>query len=106
MGEETCDLCGYVSQLQAAEIHHTVPKEVTEQAGLRDSATVRLCSNCHREVLTWYSAKVSSIAYDPITKRFRARSWLEMTNEYQSAFNSFAKYKKGQGKAPPPARRS
>lgn len=47
----------------------------------------------------WYSTKVMDMAYDPATKRFRAKSSLEMVKEYQSAFNSFAKYKSEQKKA-------
>jgi len=96
--EETCELCGYRSQLGDIEKHHIVPVEVTEQAGMPQSQTLRLCSNCHREVHKWYSAKVWDMAYDPATKRFRAKSYPEMVKEYQSAFNSFVKYKNEQKK--------
>lgn len=95
MGGETCELCEYVSQLGAIEAHHIVPKELTSQAGMPDSATVALCSNCHREVHTWYSKKVFDMTYDTITKRFRSRSVVEMVKEYEAAYRVFAEYKKG-----------
>jgi len=95
---KTCELCGYRSQLGDIEEHHTIPVEVTEQAGMPPSQTLRLCSNCHREVHKWYSAKVSDIAYDLTTKRFKAKSYPEMVEEYQSAFNHFVKYKNKQKK--------
>jgi len=62
-----------------------------------ESQAVRLCHNCHQEVHTWYLTKATEVAYGAETKRFRAKSWLELVREYQSAFDSFAKYKKGQG---------
>jgi len=98
MGKETCELCGYRSQLGAIEKHYIVPKELTSQAGVPDSATVTLCSNCHREVHTWYSKKVFDMAYAPTTKRFRPKSLVEMVKEYEAAYRIFDKYKKGQQK--------
>ena len=102
MRKERCELCGYRIEPGYIERHHVVPTHVTEQAGLPESQTLRLCSNCHREVHTWYSAKVSDTAYDPKIKRFRTKSWLEMAKEYDSAFNSYMKYKKKRTK---PAKR-
>ena len=98
MGGETCELCGFVSKLWAIETHHIVPKELTLQAGMPDSATVTLCNNCHREVHTWYSKKVFDMTYDTTTKRFRPKSLVEMVKEYEAAYRVFAKYKKGQPK--------
>ena len=98
MGGETCELCGYVSQLWAIETHHIVPKELTSQAGMPDSATVTLCNNCHREVHAWYSKKVFDMTYDPATKRFRPKSVVEMVKEYEVAYRVFTQYKKGQRK--------
>jgi len=94
MEDESCELCGFASQLGAVEKHHIVLIEVTGQAGMPKSQTIKLCCNCHREVHTWYSTKVIDKVYDPEVLRFRARSWLEMVKEYQAAFNSFVKYKK------------
>ena len=99
MGEKICELCQYESELGATEKHHVVPTGVTEQAGIPESKIVRLCCNCHREVHTWYSAKVVNLAYDPGAKRFKVKSWLEMVKEYQSAFDGFMRYKKEQKKA-------
>lgn len=102
MRKERCELCGCRIELGSIERHHVVPTMVTEQAGLPESRTLRLCSNCHREAHTWYSAKVSDMAYEPETKRFRAKSWVEMVKEYNSAFNSFTKYKKKRTKQTKP----
>ena len=60
---ETCELCGYQSQLGAVEKHHIIPNEVTEQAGIPKSQTVRMCCNCRRELDTWYSGKVVKMIY-------------------------------------------
>ena len=96
MGGETCELCGYAGQHWTAETHHIIPKEITSPAGMPDSATVTLCSNCHREVHTWYANKVFDLTYDSMSKRFRPRSKAEMAKEYRVAYRVFAKYKKGQ----------
>ena len=98
MGGETCELCGYVSQLWALETHHIVPKELTSEAGMPDSATVTLCSNCHREVHAWYSKTVFDMTYDPATKQFRTKSLVEMVKEHEAAYRVFAQYKTGQRK--------
>ena len=103
MREETCELCGHKGQPATMEIHHIVPKDLTEQAGMRASQVVRLCCDCHREVHAWYKAKVSDVVYSAKTKEFRQRSWLEMVKEYQSAFNSFVKCNKGREEALPPS---
>ena len=96
MAGETCELCGYMDELWAIEPHHIVPKELTSKAGMPDSATVTLCSNCHREVHTWYSKKVFNMTYDPAVKRFRPKSLVEMVKEYETAYRIFAEYKKWQ----------
>lgn len=94
MRKEGCELCGSRVDPGHIERHHVVPTHVTGQAGLPESQTLRLCRDCHREVHAWYSARVSDTAYDIKTKRFRTRSWLEMAKEYNSAFDSYMKYKK------------
>jgi len=96
MGGETCELCGHAGKLRAVAIHHIVPKELTSQAGMPDSATVTLCRDCHREMHTWYSNKVFDLTYDTGLKRFRPRSLVEMVKEYEAAYRVFANYKKGQ----------
>ena len=53
MRKETCELCGYQGEPEAIEKHHIVPRMVTEQAGIPESATMRLCSNCQRDVDMW-----------------------------------------------------
>ena len=94
MRKEICELCGNRIEPRYIERHHVIPTQVTEQAGLPESQTLMLCSDCHREMQKWYSAKVSDMTYDSKTKRFRNRSWLEIVKEYRSAFNSLMKYRK------------
>ncbi len=94
MEGEACELCGNVSQLGATLVRHIVPREVTEQAGMPDSATVNLCSNCQKELDTWYSKKVFDMAYNPETKRFSPKSPAEMVKEYEAVCRAFAEYKK------------
>ncbi len=93
MGKEPCEACGHESELWALERHHVVPIEVLEHAGIVESKTVRLCRNCRRELEEWYLTKVTNIAYDLKTKRFRAKSWPEMAREYEYAYHSFVEYK-------------
>ena len=100
MEQESCKVCGYRSQLGAIEKHHIVPTEVTEQAGLPASQIIRVCCNCHREVHTWCSIRVSNMAYDPRSKRFRAKAWLEIVEEWRSAYQSFVTYKREYQKGP------
>jgi hypothetical protein len=94
-----CKVCGYVSNLGAVAQHHIIPKDVTKQAGMPESATVNLCCNCHFELYTWYRTKVTDMVYDPETKRFRYKSWDEKVKDYESAFNEFRKYKDEQKKS-------
>lgn len=94
MGRKKCELCGDTSQPEAAETHYIVPKELTSQAEIPDSATVSLCINCRRETHEWYAKKVFDMTYDPGAKRFRAKSSTEMVKEYEIAYRAFAEYKK------------
>ena len=94
MPKEECELCGCQIELGLVEKHHVVPTDVTEQAGLPESQTLRLCSDCHREAHSWYSATVSDMEYEPKIKRFRNKLPLEMVREYEFAFNSFMKRKR------------
>jgi len=98
MVEETCELCGYRSQLGAVEEHRIIPISITEQTGMSKSQTLRMCCNCHRELDTWYSAKVTEMVYDVNIQRFRTKTSVEMDEEYQSVFNGFVTYKKKQKK--------
>ena len=94
MGEEICELCGYRSQLEAVGKHYVIPHEITEQAGIPKPQVLKMCCNCRRELDTWYSAKVTEMVYDTKTQRFRAKTWDEMVEEYQSVFSGFVNYKK------------
>ncbi len=96
MAGVTCELCGCRIELKAVEKHHIVPTNVTEQAGMLESATIKLCSNCHKEVHTWYSVNVFDMAYDLRTKRFQQKSLNELVKEYEAAYKVFVAYKKGQ----------
>ena len=95
MAEKTCQLCGCEVALKAIERHSIIPREIMEQAGIRRSKIVRLCPNCREELQRWYEAKVADLTYDTKMKRFRGRSPLEMVKEYETAYQRFARYKKG-----------
>ena len=97
--KQICEVCGYESDLGDIESHHIIPTKVTEEAAMPESQTVRLCSNCHREIEKWYQAKVKHMTYDPTTKRFIPKSYSEMVEIYQSTFDNFVKYKKTRKKA-------
>ena len=96
MGNRTCELCEHEVELGAIEKHHVVPREVREQAGIKRSKIVRLCSNCRQELNRWNSTKVAEMAYDAKMKRFRAKSPLEMAKEYEFTYRVFSQYKKEQ----------
>ena len=98
MARETCELCRYSYKSAAMEDHHIVPTQITEEAGMPESQTIRLCPNCHQEVHSWYESKVAHKSYDLATKRFRDKSSLEVIKEYQSTFHSFSTYKQEQRK--------
>jgi len=92
--EDTCELCGYESNLGAIDKRYIVPIELTEQAGVSRSQILRLCQNCNRELDIWYSSKIAHNFYDSSEKRFTPKSSVETVKEYQSAFKAFIKYKK------------
>lgn len=98
MGQETCELCGYVSLLGAVEKHHIIPNEITEEAGIPKLQTIKMCYNCRKELDTWYSAKVAKMVYDTKIPKFRYKTPGEMVEEYQFLFNGFVDYKKRQNK--------
>ena len=93
MAKVTCKVCSNVVDPETISEHHIVPREVTDEAGIPESQTMRLCADCHREVHTWYTARVRHTEYDSDAKRFRNKSDLEMVGEYQSAFSAFVHYK-------------
>ena len=96
MATQTCKICNNVVDPDTMEEHHIVPSEVTDEAGMPESQKIKLCAGCHQEVHDWYTARVRHTEYDPDTRRFRNKSYLEMVNEYQSAFNAFVNYKSTQ----------
>jgi len=91
--EDICVVCGYVSNLGAVAQHHLIPKSVTREAGVPESEIMNLCCNCHYELHGWCGMRVVDVTYDPDTKRFRDKTWDEVTKDYESALNSFKKYK-------------
>ncbi len=96
MSKESCQLCGNQCQSGTIEIHHNVPTELTRPAGIPNSATTKLCGNCHREVHAWYGKNVLDVEYSARTKRFIPRSPAEMVKEYEASYRVFAEYKRGQ----------
>ncbi len=96
MKRQICEFCEHNIELGAVEKYHIIPVDVTRQAGIPESRIVTSCHSCHQELHNWYSAKVSDVAYDTMTKRFQPKSWSELYREYESTFESFVKYKKEQ----------
>ena len=99
VGQNVCELCGCVTETRTAQTLHIVPVEVTKKAGMPDSATVVLCSNCYAEIVIWYANNVSTLVYEPKTKRFEKKSAVEMVKEYESVYKAFPDYKKRQRKS-------
>ena len=95
MKKKACELCGCEVEPRAMKKYHIVPSEVREQAGIRRSKIIRLCSDCYAELHKWYSAKIFNTTYDANIKMFRAKSPQEMVKEYESAYRGFVRYKKG-----------
>ena len=93
MGKKTCALCGYESEPGTIGTHLVIPTEISQQSDILESRITRLCRNCRQELAEWYSSKVTNIVYDTKAKRFRAKSSPEMAREYESAYDSFVKYK-------------
>ena len=98
MVDEICEICGYRSQLGATEKHHTIPPEITKEAGMPESQMLRMCLNCCLELDKWYSAEAAKMVYDTKMQRFRYKTSVEMVQEYQSAFKGFVTYKSKQRK--------
>lgn len=94
---KTCTACKHRGEPGDIVVHHILPQDVAEQAGL-DVGTVNLCTNCRIELYAWLSRKVSNQAYDASTKRFRNRSPEELAREYQATYRAFTQYKKRQRK--------
>ncbi len=94
MRKYACNLCGREIEPGTVVIHNIVPCEVTQQTGMSDSETVKLCVNCCKEVEAWYLKRVTSTTYDWGSKRFRPKLPTEMVTEYEAAYTAFVKYKK------------
>lgn len=94
--QDVCELCECVTEPGTAQTLHIVPIEVTKQAGMPDSATVVLCSNCYTEIGIWYANNVSTVVYKPKTKRFERKSSVEIVREYENVYKAFSDYKKRQ----------
>ena len=93
MAGRPCQLCKRRVKADTMADHHIVPTEVTTDAGIPESQTVRLCQPCHTEVHSWYLARVRHTEYDAGAKRFRTKSYLEMVPEYQAAFSDLVRHK-------------
>ncbi len=96
MTKVTCQVCEYRRNSEQMETHHIVPTEVSEEGGIAESQTIELCDECHRDAHSWYRGRVPRSKYDEGTKRFIAKSALEMVGEYQTAFDSFVAFKAAQ----------
>jgi 5-methylcytosine-specific restriction endonuclease McrA len=93
VADKTCQVCRNRVDPEDIKVHHIVPKNLTDEAGIPESQTIQLCTDCHQEVHAWYTARVRSTEYDDNIRRFRHKSSLEMISEYQKVFSDFIKYK-------------
>ncbi len=98
MRKETCYICRHGIKREDVRKHRIVPKVFIELCGIVDSGAITLCINCYNEVSDWYIKRVYGLTYDTGTKGFRYKSPNEMVKEYQSAFDSFVKYKRSANK--------
>jgi hypothetical protein len=98
MTRKVCEACGYRGEARAIVEQRVIPQDIAEEAGISDSGKVTLCNNCRNELYIWYSRKVSTMVYDPGTKRFRYRLPAEMAKEYEAAYRAFIEYKNRQRK--------
>jgi len=98
MIKDICEFCGYKDELGTVKKYHIFPQEIMEEAGIKRSKIMKLCSNCQQELNKWYSTNVSKMTYDTRMKRFRAKSPQEMIKEYEIAYQSFSRYKMEQQK--------
>ncbi len=99
MKKEICDACGREIEPDFAVKHRVVPEEAAALYGISDSTTTTLCLECSNEVHNWYHKRVSTVTYNSQIKRFRAKSAIEMANEYQAAYNGFVQYKRKRKKS-------
>ena len=97
--QDVCELCGCVIEPGTAQTLHIVPIEVTKKAGMPDSVTAVLCSNCYTEIGIWYAKNVSTLVYRPKTRRFERKSSVEMVREYANIYKAFFDYRKRQRKS-------
>lgn len=95
MLKKNCELCGCDKPDQLKR-YYIVPQAIAEQANIQRPKTVRLCSNCHKELGLWYSAKVADITYDTNMKQFISKSPSQLVKEYEITYKWFVNYRKGQ----------
>ncbi len=95
MRKSNCKLCGCDAP-GLVKRYYIVPQAVTEQANIQRPKTVSLCSNCHKEIGLWYSAKVGTLTYDISMKQFIPKSLSQLVKEYEIAYQRFTKYMKEQ----------
>ena len=94
MRKKTCAICGRKMSFGDWVMQEIVPEEVVKQAGISEPRTVTLCIDCHNEVQTWYSKRVSITRYDNRTKRFIPDSSAKIVKEYIAAYMAFTAYQK------------
>jgi hypothetical protein len=94
MEQTKCNACGRAIETGTAVVHQIVPGEAKELFSISDSSTTLLCNACSKEVISWYQKRISSFKYDSNIKQFRAKSPVEMANEYHKTYQSFVNFKR------------
>jgi hypothetical protein len=94
MEQTKCTACGRAIEAGIAVVHQIVPEEAKELLGVADSSTTILCNACSKEVIGWYQKRIPAVKYDSNIKQFRAKSPVEMANEYHKTYQSFVNFKR------------
>ena len=88
-----CDACGHKHEIELAVIHKIIPEDIATLFDISDSPTVILCVSCSNEIRDWYRGRVSTLNYDSGLQRFNPKSRIEISEEYQTAYQGFLDYK-------------
>lgn len=88
-----CDACGHKQETELTIKHRIIPEDATVRFELSDSPSVTLCMYCFNEIRDWYRGRVSTLTYDIVLKRFRAKAPNEIRKEYHIAYQDFLTYK-------------
>jgi hypothetical protein len=88
INKKQCEHCGNEINEVALIKHSIIPNDISKQLGLENVKTVDLCFTCHRAIHNWNAQRVSWVKRDK-TNRSKAKSLIEVAEEYLSAHYDF-----------------